>query len=97
MNSRNVPLEELMDKLFTVGKTGAFQLLRRMEELQPVTRPVVDARVCSLHGERAVIFYDGPACPFCLTLDDLDFTKKSLEIAQRAFEVMAFDAAKGGN
>lgn len=82
--------EELLRHLFTEEKTGAFDLLRRMEmiemETEHLRRPMpthVKTDVCSLHGDKAVVFYEGPACPYCLALDDLDFTRESL-------------AAKGG-
>jgi len=80
---KNIAPEEVMKQLFTGERqTGAFELLRRMEELQPVAP--VSANFCSLHGERTVIFYAGPACPYCLLLDEADFLREAL-------------AAKGGN
>jgi hypothetical protein len=43
---------------------------------------VKEIRTCLNHG-RATVNYRGPACPFCLVLDDLDFTRRDLERAMQ--------------
>lgn len=39
-----------------------------------------DIKTCLQH-HRTTVNYIGPACPFCLVLDDLDFTRRDLERA----------------
>jgi ribosomal protein S27AE len=39
-----------------------------------------DSRTCGNHGA-AVVRFTGPACPFCLVLDDLEFTRRDLDRA----------------
>lgn len=33
-------------------------------------------RECTEHGPRVKVLYQGPACPYCLTVDDLEFTRE---------------------
>ena len=39
-------------------------------------------KVCEQHGENVIMLYQGPACPYCLALDDLAIVKIAVEVAQ---------------
>lgn len=43
---------------------------------------------CQHQNPTVTVLYDGPACPYCLVLDDLDFTQQALRVATRAINVM---------
>ena len=82
---------DLMESLFT-GRYGMEDFSKAAglnEDASASSKPlgfdsnavhVEDIRTCFNHS-RATVNYRGPACPFCLVLDNLDFTRRDLERA----------------
>ena len=72
---KNLSQEELVTKLFT----GVFRGLHESaEEKLPVAKESRELifRQCNSHGPRVSMYYKGPACPYCLALDDLELTQR---------------------
>jgi len=64
------------------------------EEGQEFNLPLVrEARVCSMHGTKIIVFYEGPACPVCLLADDLDHTQTKLMRAEARVENLEREAS----
>lgn len=51
------------------------------------------AQVCSGHGAKVIVFYEGPACPVCLLTDDLDDTRHKLLRAESQVENLEREAS----
>lgn len=63
------------------------KITQQNEQSQGFNLPLVrTARVCSGHGAKVIVFYEGPACPVCLLADDLDSTRNKLLRAETLVE-----------